>query len=161
MEQNFAGSLKKRVRGLMALVLAIATIVAVFPPIDAQATSDENYYVFLTGFNESDLDIGYFIATPSEVEYELDNALYVYEEYIIDHRFNNADYSDFVNYYTSNYENPLRTLSSVNIPASNTSTVSYLSLDEDAEFLIWNYYDDYSYLEINYNGSQHIFFLCV
>ena len=51
-------SLKKRVKGLLSLVLAIATIVAVFPPIDAQAS---NYYYFLTGFDGSSLNVGYLV----------------------------------------------------------------------------------------------------
>ena len=66
-------SFKKRLKGLVSLVLAALTVVAVFPPIMSQATAStatslirsvpDDYYYFMTGFDGSELNVGYLIET--------------------------------------------------------------------------------------------------
>ena len=66
-------SFKKRLKGLVSLVLAALTVVAVFPPIKSQATAStatslirsvpDDYYYFMTGFDGSELNVGYLIET--------------------------------------------------------------------------------------------------
>ncbi len=129
----------------MALVLAVATIVAVFPPIDAQATSDDNYYIFFTGFDGSSLEIGYFAQTNTLGSGDVYGCIDYYEYEYWD--LTSSDYDDFVSIFSAIY--PFRTLASVN---SSNSNPSYLSLDEDANFHIYDLYD-YDYLVVSVNGN--------
>ncbi len=134
MDQNVkCSSLKKRIRGLMALVLAVATIVAVFPPIDAQAVADQDYYYFLTEFDNSNMKVGYFIKS-DEMLY--DHGSGAFEDFLgyRSGSFRVSDYYNFVSYCDQNHNINVTTLGSLSIPESNDSTVGYLSLNEDVSF---------------------------
>ena len=167
MSENF--SLKKRVKGLLSLILAIATIVAVFPPIDAQAeeialqtlvgrepigslidapvanipaVSNQDYYYFLTGFDGSSFDVGYFVKTDSSSFIMGSGGAFHFDA--MNSGFTASDYNDFISFYRD-HGHTVSTLGSVSLNRSGDSGsgTGYLSVDDDADFYFFslNYVD--------------------